>query len=386
MTTSRPSDVVVIGAGVVGAACAYFLARSGLSVTLFERGGVAAGTSSACTCIMGYGLYADDYERELQSAAIRAYAHLLDEGFDLDYARHGALVVPTGDGAAEILDERAVAIRSAGFAPTWIEGSALREAEPELSHSHDRALLLPEIAQVSPMRVALELTQAAGRSGANIVTESTVSAIKVGAQGVKGVIVNGEAIAAESVVLAAGVWSRDIAATAGLDVPVFPVRGHVIATEPVPSLLHHEVVEFRPATKAPEERDSAIRDLPPIFANVEELPGGTLLLGGSREVGGYDRNVDPRIVRAILERVVGLVPRVAEVRVVRSFTGLRPWTPDGRPIVGHSVRVRGLAFATGHGGEGITLSVVTGQLIGELLSGRTTALDLGPLSPQRFGI
>jgi D-hydroxyproline dehydrogenase subunit beta len=379
-------DVVVIGAGVIGGACAYFLARSGLKVALVERYGIAAGTSSACTGIMGYGLYARDYERELQSAAMRAYADLLDRGFAFDYARHGALVVPTGEGSVETLEERARAIRLVGFAPEWIDGSALRDAEPQLSHAHERALLLPELAQVSPMRVAVELTQAAGRLGATILTNSRVSEVLVGARGVQGVRVNGHVMATETVVLAAGVWSREIAATIGLDAPVLPVKGHVIATEPVPGLLRHQIVEFVAVPDASAAAASVTRDLPTIFANVEELPTGTLLIGGSREQVGYDRAVEGSVVQRILQRAVQLVPRVARTRALRSFTGLRPWTPDGRPLVGRSGRIEGLVFATGHGGDGITLSVITGQLIGELVLGLPTALDLRPLSPARFGV
>ena len=198
-------------------------------------------------------------------------------------------------------------------------------------------------------------------------------------------------IATGQVVVAAGVWSRAVARLAGLDLPVWPLKGHVLVTEPLRGMLRHYLIEAAYEAGAASFAATAMTaagpaaGAPRVAAVLQPLPSGQILIGSSREFAD-DREVSRERLAQIARRACRLVPLLAERRVIRSYAGLRPWTPDGRPLIGPTRQVAGLAIATGHAGEGNTRALITGRLIGDLLPGGAPPLDPLPLSPDRFDL
>jgi glycine/D-amino acid oxidase-like deaminating enzyme len=189
-----------------------------------------------------------------------------------------------------------------------------------------------------------------------------------------------ERIATRAVVVAAGVWSRDVAASAGLDVPVFPRKGQIVVTERVPGLFRRKLMEGA-YTATVESDDPGLQ----VAMAVESTRAGSLLLGSSRQHIGFDRMVDVRVTAAIAARALRFFPGLATARWIRGYAGLRPFSPDHRPLIGPLAEAPGVYVATGHEGAGICLAPVTGELIAGWVTDRPP-LHLSPeaFRPDRF--
>jgi glycine/D-amino acid oxidase-like deaminating enzyme len=178
---------------------------------------------------------------------------------------------------------------------------------------------------------------------------------------------------------AAGTWAGELAALAGVRVPVLPRRGFVLVTEPLPGIVRHKVYAAEYVGDVASS-DDALQSSPV----VEGTPAGTILIGASRERVGFDRTFSRAAAAGLARGAIGLFPVLAGVRVIRSYLGFRPYCPDHLPIIGPDPRAPGLWHATGHEGAGIGLSAGTGSLLAQALSGRGPALDLAPFAPGRF--
>jgi glycine/D-amino acid oxidase-like deaminating enzyme len=236
----------------------------------------------------------------------------------------------------------------------------------------------PQDAQVMPALAAAHLVRA---SGARLLTGRTVTEVlRRAADGaVRGVRTDRGEVHAPAVVNAAGTWGGEVAALAGVRLPVLPRRGFVLVTEPGPRRIRHKV--YAADYVADVASDSAALQTSPV---VEGTAAGPVLIGASRERVGFDRSFSLPAVRALAAGATRLFPFLADVRAMRSYLGFRPYMPDHLPAVGPDPRVPGLFHACGHEGAGIGLSTGTGHLIAQVLTGRTPDLDLAPFRPDRF--
>lgn len=372
-------------------ASAYHLARRGCRVTVLERTGVAAGSSSSTQSLVGYGIGGDPDHLELQTAAMAAHDDLVADGVDAGFDRSGAIVVPEDAADAEALARGVDDLRTRGLQCRLLTAEQLFELEPNAAPTPAGGAFLPELAQISPMRLANELAARAAVLGAEIRTSTPVVGVDVGAGGtIRGVSTPRGTIRASSVVLAAGSWSRDVGRLAGLALPVWPRKGHVLVLEPAPGLLRRPIVDFgygrASATPTVLLEDGPVHGPASTFGVIQPLPSGQILVGGSRQFAGIDLTIDRIVATTIAKRAVGMVPALADLRVIRTYVGFRPWTPDGFPLIGRVKRLPGLIVATGHGGEGITESVVTGRTVADLITGGVPPVDLDRLSPDRFAL
>ncbi|MCX4885134.1 FAD-binding oxidoreductase [Streptomyces sp. NBC_00847] len=377
---SRPltCDVVVVGAGMVGAACALYASRAGLDVVVVDRGPVAGGTTGA-----GEGnLLVSDKEPgpELDLALLsnRLWAELAQEfGEAVEYEPKGGVVVATSPGGLTALERFAAGQRAAGVVAETVSGDTLYGLEPRLAPGLPGAVHYPQDAQVMPALAAAHLLRA---SGARLHTGRTVTGVlRTTDRTVLGVRTDMGDIHAPAVVNAAGTWGAEIAALAGTFLPVLPRRGFVLVTEPLPRMVHHKV--YAADYVADVASDSAALQTSPV---VEGTAAGPILIGASRERVGFDRTFSLPAVRALAAGATRLFPFLSDVRVIRSYAGFRPYMPDHLPAIGADPRVPGLFHACGHEGAGIGLATGTGHLIAQVLTAKTPDLDLTPLRPDRF--
>ncbi|MCX4766278.1 FAD-binding oxidoreductase [Streptomyces sp. NBC_01275] len=378
--TNRPSgDVVVVGAGMVGAACALYAARAGLDVVLVDRGPVAGGTTGA-----GEGnLLVSDKEPgpELQLALLsaRLWRELAQElGPTVEFEPKGGLVVASTAEGLTALTDLAAGQRAAGVETVPVGPDRLPDLEPYLAPGLTGGVLYPQDAQVMPTLAAAHLVRA---SGARLETGRTVTRVLRDADGaVRGVRTDRGDLLAPAVVNAAGTWGDQVAALAGVGLPVLPRRGFVLVTEPLPRRVRHKV--YAADYVADVASDSAALQTSPV---VEGTAAGPVLIGASRERVGFDRSFSLPVVRALAAGATRLFPFLEHVRAMRTYLGFRPYLPDHLPAVGPDPRVPGLFHACGHEGAGIGLATGTGQLIAQALTGGNPELDLTPFRPDRFG-
>jgi glycine/D-amino acid oxidase-like deaminating enzyme len=371
-------DVVIVGAGMVGAACALYTARAGLDVTLVDRGPVAGGTTGA-----GEGnLLVSDKEPgpELDLALLsgRLWADLAEElGEAVEYEAKGGVVVAATPEGLTALETFAAGQRAAGVEAVPVAADQLHFLEPHLAPGLAGAVHYPQDSQVMPALAAAHLVRA---SGARLLTGRTVTEVLCGADGaVSGVRTDRGDVHAPAVVNAAGTWGAAVAGLAGVFLPVLPRRGFVLVTEPLPRRVRHKV--YAADYVADVASDSAALQTSPV---VEGTAAGPILIGASRERVGFDRSFSLPAVRALAAGATRLFPFLADVRALRTYLGFRPYMPDHLPAIGPDPRVPGLFHACGHEGAGIGLATGTGRLIAQVLAGRTPDLDLTPFRPDRF--
>lgn len=383
MTKRLTCDVVVVGAGMTGAACALYAARAGLRVTLVDRGPVAGGTTGAGE---GNLLVSDKEpgpELELALHSVRLWAALAAEpgmGAAVEYERKGGVVVAAAPQGLAALEELAVEQRAAGVEAVPVAADELHDLEPNLAPGLAGAVHYPQDAQVMPSLAAAHLVRAARAAGAGLHTGWTVTDVLRTAGGaVRGVRTDRGDIHAPALVNAAGTWGGEVAALAGVRLPVLPRRGFVLVTEPLPRMVHHKV--YAADYVADVASDSAALQTSPV---VEGTAAGPILIGASRERVGFDRSFSLPVVRSLAAGATRLFPFLERVRAMRSYLGFRPYMPDHLPAVGPDPRVPGLFHACGHEGAGIGLAPGTGQLIAQVLSDKTLDLDLAPFRPDRF--
>ncbi|MEU4085474.1 NAD(P)/FAD-dependent oxidoreductase [Streptomyces aureus] len=371
-------DVVVVGAGMVGAACALYAAREGFDVTVVDRGPVAGGTTGAGEGNLLVSDKAPGLELDLALLSGRLWADLAEEYAQaVEYEAKGGVVVASTPEGLSALETFAEGQRAAGVLAEPVAADRLHDLEPYLAPGLAGAVRYPQDTQVMPALAAAHLLRA---SGARLLTGHTVTEVLRGKDGsVRGVRTDRGELHAPAVVNAAGTWGGAVASLAGVTLPVLPRRGFVLVTEPLPRRVRHKV--YAADYVADVASDSAALQTSPV---VEGTAAGPVLIGASRERVGFDRSFSLPVVRELAAGATRLFPFLARVHVLRTYLGFRPYLPDHLPAIGPDPRAPGLFHACGHEGAGIGLSTGTGRLIARILAGGTPDLDLTPFRPDRF--
>jgi glycine/D-amino acid oxidase-like deaminating enzyme len=231
----------------------------------------------------------------------------------------------------------------------------------------------------------LAMLSAARRMGLTIQTASEIVAIRRSLREggpISAVLTRRGEIATKAVVCAAGAWSNEVSRLVGIELPTRPRKGHILVTAPAPGLIRHPLMEGGYVSTV--HADSAELQV----ALVAEMTArGTVLVGSSRQFVGFDTSVSLSVLQAIAARAVRFLPSLEKVKVIRSYAGLRPWSPDHLPLIGPVSGVPGFYVATGHEGAGIDLAPITGRLIAEWV----TTTEMSPMAnavrPDRvFGV
>ena len=375
------SDVVIVGAGIVGAACAYYAARAGLSVTVLDRGTAGAGTTSRGEGNILVSDKGPGAELDLALLSRRLWLDVADDlGADsLELERKGGLVVATSTEALDDLHRFAEAQRGAGVDAVVVGPESLRNHEPHLAGDLPGGVHYAQDLQVQPVLAATALLRAARSLGARWCPGVEVTGANLGRGGVSAVRAGDRRFPTRAVVNAAGTWGAEVATRLGGPVPVLPRRGFVLVTEPLPRVVAHKVYSADYVSNVASD-DAGLET----SAVVEGTRGGTVLIGASRERVGFDDTLSPVVVRRLAAQAVRLFPFLADVALMRVYRGFRPYCPDHLPVIGSDPRVPGLHHACGHEGAGIGLAPATGLLVSQLLTGEAPSLDPGPFAPTRF--
>ncbi|KAB2352727.1 NAD(P)/FAD-dependent oxidoreductase [Actinomadura rudentiformis] len=378
MTGTR---VVVLGAGIIGAACARELARAGHAVTVLDRGGPAAATTSHGE---GNVLVSDKGpgpELELARLSRRLWPEIIaghpDAGA-VEWEPKGGIVVATTEAGAHELDRFAAGQRAAGVVAEPMDAGALAEAEPNVTRDVAAAVHYPEDAQVQPAGAASVLLAGALRAGAALRTGCDVLAGVVRGGRVTAVRTSAGTFEADVFVNAAGPWSGELARRLGAPIDVRPRRGEILVTAPMPPTVFHKVYDAdyvgAVGSGAEELQSSAV---------VESTRAGTILLGSSRRRVGFDDRIRPEVLSVIARKALRLFPCLDGVPVMRAYGGFRPYVADHLPVIGPDPRLAGLWHATGHEGAGIGLSAGTAAVLRDLLHGQRPDIDAAPFRVDR---
>ncbi len=372
-------DVVIVGAGIIGAACALFLARAGHKVLVLEERSPASGTSGACDGIVLLWDKSVGPELELGKLSLRLWCELAEGlGPAMEFERRGTIMLAEAQSLADAA-AHAELMRANGVKVQPLHPNDLRDAEPELSEDLPGGFLFPEDAQVEPRKATWTMLREAVRLGAELRLGARVLSLALEASGrVRGVWTHQGLTSCDTVVLAAGVLTPSLLPDPTI-VPVAPRKGHILVIGRGGPRINHCLLEGG-YTQTVHGPGAGLQ----VATVIEPTMSGTLLVGSSRQFVGYDRSTDPTVVAAIASRALRFLPRLRHAKVIRTYAGLRPFSPDHLPIIGPVPGLQGLLVATGHEGAGISLAPATGWLIEAMVAGKEVPDLFKAFDPSRF--
>jgi glycine/D-amino acid oxidase-like deaminating enzyme len=389
-------DVVIVGGGVIGAACARELAGRGATVTLLERDHLAAHASGR-----NQGLWVlpeDDLNVPMARASLKAYRRIVPEAqLDVRLDEEPVGTVLAAMNAREVREAEALVERARRFGVTVDDISSpgdIREVEPGLTRNVAGAWLVHDGHRLDPGALTVAMALDASERGAEIRHHVHARGLVARDGAVRGVVTDEGIVEASTTIVAAGPWSSSLLEQAGVHLPIVGARGWLVRVEPREHHLLSHLVEA-PGPHA-ALRGSSAATWPTAAAVVAEgepgsdvgsllhphRDGHTIVIGSTRQIWLTPEPPEERIVGRLLEAALGLVPGLGDAAVQSSWWGLRPLSPDERPFVG-AVR-EGLHVATGHGSEGVILGAGTAQLVAAQIAGEDPPFDAAPFDPTRF--
>jgi len=362
-------DVAIVGAGIVGAACADELSRRAMRVALVDRDVVGGGATAAG---MGHVVVMDDSEAQF---ALTRYSQKLWQGLrrelpeDVEYEQCGTIwVAADEEEMAEV--QRKHAFYGTREVPTEIlSARALRDLEPNLRDGMAGGLLVSEDVVLYPPCAARFLVERAQRRGAELILGSSVVRMGEGRIGCE----DGSEIRAERIVNAAGARAGQL--TAGVDIK--QRKGHLVITDRYAGFLRHQLVELGYLKSAHSVTSDSVA------FNVQPRRTGQILIGSSRQYGAEHREVDHGMLARMLRRAQEYMPGIAGLSAVRTWTGFRAATPDKLPLIGPWAGDKTLYLATGHEGLGITTSLATARILADQITGTVPEIPIEPYLPSR---
>ncbi len=385
---NNKSDFLVIGGGMIGSSVAYSLSRTGASVTVLERHDTATGTAGASGGLVNW-ITCGDTQMEMLLRSQYMLENLqeeLDADFELKYNSYNMQIISNQiewDASAQLVQD----FKLPGFEAKLIDSYESHQLEPFVTENMLGSIYVPRVHYLNPIKFALAYRNAAVRQGAVYVNCTDVTGILfdgvrvIGAKTTKGNYYAG------TVINCAGVWSDKVSEMAGVKGPIHPIRGEFAITEPTRHFCNTTIssAQYQTIVQHPELfPPNAIKYN--LGFTVEQMNNGACIIHGTREMNsGLNNSVIPEVIELLIQTACKFIPRLGTLKIMRTYAGVRPATPDGDPYIGLVDHVPGFCQCTGHGGEGIALAPATGEAIAELLTeGTAKTCKIEHFSPMRL--
>lgn len=363
------NEVVIVGAGIIGCACAAALAKQGLRVTVIESDIIGGGATAAG---MGHLVVMDDNPAELAltSYSLALWCDLVAEHpVAHEYHRCGTLWVASDEVEMAAAQEKHKLMRAHGIASTLLNAAALQKAEPGLRQGLAGGLLVADDGLVYPPKSAKILLDRAVQYGAQFLSGEVTALIPGGVR-----LANGSEIFAQEVVIANGLAAIKLLP----EIPLQYKKGHVLITDRYPGFAHHHLVELGYIKSAHAAQGESVA------FNLQPRPTGQIMLGSSRQFDVTDKAVEPAILARMLRQAISFIPALADLKAIRSWTGFRAASPDGLPMIGPHPWRKSVWIASGHEGLGITTSLATAELLKDQMTQQASKITTAPYLPSRL--
>jgi D-hydroxyproline dehydrogenase subunit beta len=362
-------DVVIVGAGIVGAACADEFARRGLRLAVVDREVVGSGATAAG---MGHIVVMDDSEAQF---ALTRYSQQLwqalrnDLPTEVEYDQCGTIWVAADEQEMAEVRRKHDFYRARRIPTEILDANRLKQSEPNLRDGLQGGLLVREDGVLYPPCAARFLMQRAQQHGAKLVLGASVASLGKG----RVLLSDGLQLTSGFIVNAAGSWSAEL--TPGIDVK--KRKGHLVITDRYPAFLRHQLVELGYLKSAHSVASDSVA------FNVQPRRTGQILIGSSRQFGAEHKEVDQPMIVRMLQRAQEYMPSLGQLSAIRIWTGFRAATPDKLPLIGPWPGDESVFLATGHEGLGITSSLATARILVDQITGANPEIPIEPYLPSR---
>jgi D-hydroxyproline dehydrogenase subunit beta len=362
-------DVAIVGAGIVGAACADEFARRGMSVVIVDRDVVGSGATAAG---MGHIVVMDDSDAQF---ALTRYSQQLWQTLrselpdDVEYESCGTIWVAADEEEMTEIRRKHDYYARRGVPVEVIDSQVLERLEPNLRPGMAGGLLVPEDGVLYPPCAARFLMEHAQKSGAKLHLGVSVSQIGQGRVRLS----DGQELAGGIIVNAAGAWAPEVMP----EIEIKKRKGHLVITDRYPGFLRHQLVELGYLKSAHSVANDSVA------FNVQPRRTGQILIGSSRQYGAEHKDVDHDILARMLQRAQEYMPALGRMSGVRTWTGFRAATPDKLPLIGPLPGDKSVFMATGHEGLGITTSLGTAKILVDQITGANPEISIEPYLPSR---
>ena len=384
----RKSDVVIIGGGVIGTMIAYTLVQNGFHPLLIERHDIASGTTSsaAAAALLQTKTSAKKLTITKRSLALldRIHDHL-ERRFE--YAHTGSLLVASKDEELDLVRDMNASLKALGLEVEMVDEKQARSIMPILGQGVLGGSYSPRDAQINPLELVVACADYARHQGAHFATFTEVTGIETRGQKVTAVKTNAGRVLTDTVINAAGIWAPKISKMVGLDIPISPLKGELLVTEPRPPLMVGTLIaaKYLLSKFNLESHNTSSRSeyKQSVGITLVQVAHGNLIIGSTREQAN-DVSSTYEGIHELATQLLELVPSLGEVHLLRAFAGVRPVTPDGYPIIGESPHLPGFILACGFGGDGLAMSAIAAETVLSLLNGLRDQESLQTFSLNRF--
>jgi glycine/D-amino acid oxidase-like deaminating enzyme len=385
-------DVIVIGAGVIGSSVAYHLVKKGLDVALIEKGGIAAGTSSRCDAVALICDKKPGIDTEIGYASIQLFKQLAQElSVDFEFSSRGSLYVCETERELEIAQGYVADQVRDGYDMRMVDRHELLDIEPYLASDLAGGIWTEADSSMNPYKLCYAFVEEGKKLGLKVFDYHAVSEIHRDVQGkIERVVTDRGTFKTRKIVNCAGVWSPKIAGMVGIEIPIVPRKGMVLITEKTSKqITRQKVHEFGYMLSKFEDihfkrNVSELVEKHNVAFTIEPTDAHNFLVGGHRAFKGFDIRSEIDVMQAIAERALRFLPVLRDLNCIRAYAGVRPWVPDHLPIVSEVEEVPGFFIASGHEGDGISMSPITGKMVAQLITGEPTDFNIDKLNFSRY--
>ncbi|CDN36295.1 NAD(P)/FAD-dependent oxidoreductase [Bacillus thuringiensis] len=383
----RHCDVLIIGGGIIGCSIAYYTSKYGRDVTIIEKGEFVSGTSSRCD---GNILAIDKdpgFDSQMSLVSQKLVTDLSEElEHSFEYRAPGSILVCESDEEMEAAQQWVNRQKEAGLLFRMLDRQDIREESPFFADDLLGGLECATDSTVNPYLLAFSLLSEAQKFGAKAFKQTEVKSMEIETDGSFVVETTNGTFTAQQVVNAAGVWAPKIGQMLNINIPIEPRKGHIIVASRQQHVGCRKVMEFGYLISkfGGKRKVDALTEKYGVALVFEPTESQNFLIGSSREFVGFHTRINNEVIKCIANRAIRFYPKMADMMVIRSYAGLRPWTEDHLPIISRVEHIPNYFIAAGHEGDGISLAAVTGKVIEELLNEKETIIPIEPLRLSRF--
>jgi len=383
----RHCDVLIIGGGIIGCSIAYYTSKYGRDVTIIEKEEFVSGTSSRCD---GNILAIDKdpgFDSQMSLVSQKLVTDLSEElEHSFEYRAPGSILVCESDEEMEAAQQWVNRQKEAGLPFRMLDRQDIREESPFFADDLLGGLECATDSTVNPYLLAFSLLSEAQKFGAKAFKQTEVKSMEIETDGSFVVETTNGTFTAQQVVNAAGVWAPKIGQMLNINIPIEPRKGHIIVASRQQHVGCRKVMEFGYLISkfGGKRKVDALTEKYGVALVFEPTESQNFLIGSSREFVGFHTRINNEVIKCIANRAIRFYPKMADMMVIRSYAGLRPWTEDHLPIISRVEHIPNYFIAAGHEGDGISLAAVTGKVIEELLNEKETIIPIEPLRLSRF--